>query len=152
MLARMFDQDQMSPSDQDGFGAFLIDRSPQYFDPILNYLRSGKLILDKDTNIEGVLEEAKFYGMENLIQLLEVQLLSEQKAKTDVPLTRKDVINAIISTSPDSELRFQGINLRNADLRKLDLRRINFKYACLAGNVHLTFLNMFIQTKRPLKV
>lgn len=133
MLARMFQQDQMSPSDQDAFGAFLIDRSPQYFEPILNYLRSGKLILDRGTNIEGVLEEAKFFGMEKLVQLLETQLLQELNAETNAPLTRKDVINAIINTSPDCELRFQGIDLRNADLRKLDLRRINFKYACLAG-------------------
>lgn len=137
MLARMFDQNQISPSDQDPFGAYLIDRSPKYFEPILNYLRSGKLIVEQNTNLEGVLEEAKFYGIEKLVQqlegLIEAHTLSNNKSSIDVALTRIDVINAIINTSPDSELRFQGINLRNADLRKLDLRRINFKYACLAG-------------------
>lgn len=36
-------------------GAYLIDRSPRYFEPILNYLRHGQLVLDKDINPEGTL-------------------------------------------------------------------------------------------------
>lgn len=37
----------------DPTGAFLIDRSPVYFEPILNYLRHGQLILDNGVNPEG---------------------------------------------------------------------------------------------------
>lgn len=40
-------------SSVDGSGAYLIDRSPRYFEPILNYLRHGQLVLDKDINPEG---------------------------------------------------------------------------------------------------
>lgn len=66
MLARMFADDNnmylMNPSATDEAGAYLIDRSPEYFEPILNYLRHGNVVLDKHVNPKGVLEEAIFYG------------------------------------------------------------------------------------------
>jgi len=40
---------------QDENGAFLIDRDPKFFRPILNYLRHGKLVLDKNQEFEGKL-------------------------------------------------------------------------------------------------
>ena len=59
MLACMIASEESAvihPSSVDSSGAFLIDRSPIYFEPILNYLRHGQLILDRTTNPEG-----KFY-------------------------------------------------------------------------------------------
>jgi len=57
MLSRMFATDSgscsLSPSCRDRRGAYLIDRSPTYFEPILNFLRHGKLILDEGVNPEG---------------------------------------------------------------------------------------------------
>jgi hypothetical protein len=43
----------MTPSNVDKNGAYLIDRSPTYFEPILNYLRNGQLIFDSNVNPEG---------------------------------------------------------------------------------------------------
>ena len=73
MLARMFasQEHSMMPSYQDSTGAFLIDRSPKYFEPILNYLRTGNLIIDPNVNPEGVLEEAKYFGIDSIIPKLE---------------------------------------------------------------------------------
>lgn len=138
MLSRMFSNDTslIQPSPRDSTGAYLIDRSPIYFEPILGYLRHGQLILDKNVNPQGILEEAKFYGIASLIPILEAMVASEDDPAPDVnslPLTRRDVINALISTSFNSELRFQGVNLAGADLSKLDLRHINFKFANLRG-------------------
>ncbi|KPJ19180.1 BTB/POZ domain-containing protein KCTD9 [Papilio machaon] len=138
MLARMFADDNnvylMNPSATDSTGAFLIDRSPDYFEPILNYLRHGDVILDKHINPKGVLEEAVFYGIDSMIPHLN-QLIEESTSNSSSNhcLTRKDVVRSIILTPTTSELRYQGVNLSGADLSRLDLRYINFKYACLSG-------------------
>ena len=135
MLSRMFAANNespghfnLSPSTVDAQGAYLIDRSPTYFEPILNYLRHGKLILDVGVSVQGVLEEAQFFGIESLVPILQSLDDDEQsKKKQHRPLTRADVIKVLIRTSPTNELRFQGVNLAGADLSKLDLRNINFK-------------------------
>ncbi|XP_017790518.1 PREDICTED: BTB/POZ domain-containing protein KCTD9 isoform X2 [Habropoda laboriosa] len=145
MLARMFTdtgstEQRILPSRQDKNGAFLIDRSPTYFEPLLNYLRHGQIILDANVNAAGILAEARFYGIEGAIDILTAMVDEEEHQRNDlVSLTRKDVLKAIMSTPTTSELRFQGVDFVGADLSKLDLRNINFKYAimrgcCLAGS------------------
>ncbi|KYN38924.1 BTB/POZ domain-containing protein KCTD9 [Trachymyrmex septentrionalis] len=137
MLARMFTETGYSehaiqPSRQDHSGAYLIDRSPTYFEPLLNYLRHGQIILDSNVNVAGVLAEACFYGIEGAIRILTTMLEKEELQKEGlVSLTRKDVLKAIMSTPTNAELRFQGVDFVRADLSKLDLRNINFKYAIM---------------------
>lgn len=143
MLSRMFTTESgITPSPRDSNGAYMIDRSAKYFDPILTYLRNGgQLILDHGINPLGVLEEARFYGIQSLVSYLE-QLLSNNSDFTYdfikcafvpkcSPLTRDDVIRALITTDRSTQLRFQGVNLSGADLSRLDLRHVNFKYSIL---------------------
>lgn len=122
MLGRMFAHDSLVPSPRDATGAFLIDRSPEYFEPIIGWLRHGDLILNEGVNPRGVLEECRFYGIESLVRILEQIVEKDSSTELELalrPLTRRDVINALIGTPCTSELRFQGINLCGADLSKV---------------------------------
>ncbi|CAG9819267.1 unnamed protein product [Phaedon cochleariae] len=145
MLARMFSEGGegylFTPSSLDVDGAYLIDRSPTYFEPILNYLRCGQLVYDLNVNPEGILEEARFFGIDSIIPMLEQIITKEKTPRDSLPLTRRDVIDALIKCPYTAELRFQGVNLSGADLSRLDLRHINFKYANLQG-CKLTGSNM----------
>lgn len=130
MLAKMFSPAESWTSITDHSGAFLIDRSPVYFEPILNYLRHGQLILDNGVNPGGVLEEAKFFGISGIFEQLEEMVKATDKSE-DAPLSRIEFVKIILSTPSTCELRCQGINLDSADLSELDLRFINFKMANL---------------------
>ncbi|XP_014682039.1 PREDICTED: BTB/POZ domain-containing protein KCTD9-like [Priapulus caudatus] len=136
MLARMFATNQSATTwgnSVDPSGAYLIDRSPRHFEPILNYLRHGQIVLDAGVNPVGVLEEARFFGLQSLAEQLESLVEESRRDRDQAPLSRRDVIEALITTTAHTELRFQGINLSGVDLSKLDLRFINFKYSVLQG-------------------
>jgi len=68
-------------SEKDETGAFLIDRDPKFFEPVLNYLRHGKLLMDRNMVEEGVLEEAEFYNITDLILLLKTRIHNRDNEK-----------------------------------------------------------------------
>uniref|UniRef100_A0A8D0DGY6 BTB/POZ domain-containing protein KCTD3 n=1 Tax=Salvator merianae TaxID=96440 RepID=A0A8D0DGY6_SALMN len=54
----------------DGMGAIFIDRDPDIFAPILNFLRTKEL--DVRTNVSLLLHEAQFYGITPLVRRLQL--------------------------------------------------------------------------------
>uniref|UniRef100_A0A3Q3J6E9 BTB/POZ domain-containing protein KCTD9 n=1 Tax=Monopterus albus TaxID=43700 RepID=A0A3Q3J6E9_MONAL len=116
MLAHMFRGKDVWGNKQDSQGTYLIDRSPDYFEPILNYLRHGQLIINEGINPLGVLEEARFFGIQQLAEQLEALIKSSQPPDDHSPLTRKEFVRFLLATTTKSELRCQGANLQGVKM------------------------------------
>ncbi|KAL1414297.1 hypothetical protein MTO96_030532 [Rhipicephalus appendiculatus] len=131
---------------RDSQGAFMFDRDPAYFRVVLNYLRYKQVMLDRDVSPTGVLEEAKYFGIEGLvkdlgnvseeprsafgrIRELEVGIgQAPAESGTNRPFTRQDVLTAL-ARIPAGDLRFQAADFTGADLSHLDLNHVKFKWA-----------------------
>jgi len=117
---------------KDSSGAYLIDRDPRYFSIVLNYLRHGKLIIDKDLRIEGVLAEAEFYQLSALIKLIHEQSCGSSSPRTvyRVLQCHEDELTQMISTLSDG-WKFEqlvsigsGYNIENSEFLAVVSREI----------------------------
>lgn len=95
----------------------MIDRDPKYFAPVLNYLRHGKLVLD-NLQEEGVLEEAEFYNVTQLIALLKECILRRDQRPTNdkkrvyrVLQCQENELTQMVSTMSDGWRFEQLINI-----------------------------------------
>ncbi|XP_076654865.1 BTB/POZ domain-containing protein inc isoform X1 [Halictus rubicundus] len=118
-LYRLCQEDSDLISDRDGTGAYLIDRDPTYFSPVLNYLRHGKLVINKDLTEEGVLEEAEFYNITELIRLVKERIIlrdtkplrESKKHVYRVFQCHEDELTQMVSTLSDGWKFEQLINI-----------------------------------------
>ncbi|KAG7210663.1 hypothetical protein KM043_012171 [Ampulex compressa] len=118
-LYRLCQEDSDLISDRDETGAYLIDRDPTYFSPVLNYLRHGKLVINKDLMEEGVLEEAEFYNITELIRLVKERIIlrdirpmrDSKKYVYRVIQCHEDELTQMVSTLSDGWKFEQLINI-----------------------------------------
>lgn len=99
----------------------------QLYNTILFRFKRLKQYKNETKFTAGILEEAKYYGLEHMIPELEHIINFGARSRDTNPLSRRDVINGLMSTTIESQLRFQGVNLEGADLSRLDLRNLNLK-------------------------
>jgi hypothetical protein len=119
-LYRLCQEDPSLDSDKDETGAYLIDRDPAYFSPVLNYLRHGKLVINKELAEDGVLEEAEFYNITELIKLCKLRMAEKKglvrghEAKKHVYRVlqcHEDELTQMVSTMSDGWKFEQLVNI-----------------------------------------
>jgi len=108
---------QTIESHRDGDGAYLIDRDPSYFTPVLNYLRHGKLVLDKHVEEEGVLEEAEFYSVTGLIDLLKDRIRKRDEESRRRRAADARLVNAV--TARPAKTVYRVIQCQDSELTNL---------------------------------
>ena len=108
MLAKMF-SGELPPGAKDEQGAYMVDGTPEYFKPILNYLRRRELVIDPNISKDGVLAEARFFGIQGLVDQMEkvaedasrialeekemkLQKLAGEKSQHDLLLLKESLI------------------------------------------------------------
>jgi len=81
MLAKMFDSDNMgrtAPASTDDNGSYFIDRSPKYFESILNFLRTGEVEASQCLDLRFLMHEAEYYGVEGMAEKIRKELQNKQ--------------------------------------------------------------------------
>jgi len=112
---------------------FLFDRNPRYFEPVLNYLRTGELILDPGVNPQGVLVEAQYFGVQAVVDQLESSLQQGRSQKGSLSCSRAELEKALMTTKGQGGLlRLQGLNFEGFDFSNMDLSGLNFSKSNLS--------------------
>ena len=133
-------------------GAYFVDRNGKYFEPLLDYLRTGILDIPPSMSRAHVMEQALFFGIE--IKEFARDLVSEISQRQlvlivnglgggklqlpgynlqDRSFAYLDLTNAILTGANLRGADFQEATLTRCDLRGADLERCNFSYANLKG-------------------
>lgn len=85
----------------DANGAFFIDRPAKHFESILNYMRHDEINLpDSSEETKEIREEARFYGLKNLINLCDEKLAPGTRDHRNLKFIKSDDEYIQIITEP----------------------------------------------------
>ncbi|KAA0203776.1 hypothetical protein HAZT_HAZT004272 [Hyalella azteca] len=97
LFAKLINDDisGMVTDGKDENGAIMFDRDPTYFSPILNFLRHGKMVINKDVAEEGVLEEAEFFNVAEAIRLVRERIRVRDNEKQQRPAGKQHMYRVL---------------------------------------------------------
>lgn len=78
MILNDQEQNRRLPSLKDETAAYLVDRNPDYFKHVINFLRNGRLDIPNNHTLDGVLSEAEFCNLKPLIQLCKERIAERE--------------------------------------------------------------------------
>ena len=59
-------------------GSYFIDRSPKYFESILNFLRTGEIECPGCLDMKFLLQEAEYYGIEGMVEKIRTEIETKE--------------------------------------------------------------------------
>jgi len=86
MLAKMFDPESKMKPGLLRNGAYFLDRDPEWFRTILNYLRNGILLAETQKELMAILTESRYFGLTGLEEEV-IARLEEESASSSTPFT-----------------------------------------------------------------
>ena len=97
-------------------GAYFIDRDPTYFRIILNYLRTGQLVVDGSVSIEAVKTEASYFGLVGLEENANQKLAESDKSKNELSDNDEFLLNVggeVFVTTKETLCKYKNSRLSN---------------------------------------
>ena len=99
-------------------GAYFIDRDPEYFRVVLNYLRSGQVALESRQALDAVKIEAAFFGLAGLEDFIseKIKEKDEEVKKTQEKVRDEFLLNVggeIFVTSEETLCKYKDSRLSN---------------------------------------
>jgi len=85
MLARMFDPASKMKPGLLRNGAYFLDRDPEWFKTILNYLRNGVLLAETQKELLALLTESRYFGLTDLEHEVNARLEEESSPQSSSP-------------------------------------------------------------------
>lgn len=139
-LAKLIsDSDASLPSRTDPNGAYLVDRNPEFFKHVINFLRNGRLDVPADHTLDGVLSEAEFCNLRELANLCKLRIAERdaELQRSQHKRTQKRVIYRVLQSSANELTQMISTLSESWRLEQI----LSLSSADIAGTTHGNQLN-----------
>lgn len=115
------------PPDESSPSVF-VDRDYNHVLPLINYLRTKHLCISLNTSRQGVLQEARYFQIPEVIKELEASC-----GGMGAEITREQMLDVLLANPSGTPVRLRGLNLSYLQLSRLDLSHAILDLANMTG-------------------
>ena len=131
MLAKMFSTEKNGriSAIQDENGAYFIDRSPKYFEIILNFLRGGVMENGPNVDLKFLRNEAEFFCIKSLVQLVDEEIEKTEKGEALRLEQLKRIDRNVTNIGSNEALRLRQMKRIDENMTKLGSTIVSFDWS-----------------------
>ena len=121
MMLTYEEEEKMMAGNYDERGALIINRNPEYFGPIFQYLRKGDVFIGFNDNLEAIMNEAQYFAVDGVIKRVK-DAMELRKLNEEMELRREN--RKLENESTDRKVALEELKLKKLEMRK----RLTAKY------------------------